>query len=92
MTLISAAEARKRSGKTVFEYLEEINSYILAATERGKHFIILHGDYERWMYDGVKPGSVEEKVIVKLRDVGYRVTEHYVEKQFVDMGLKISWE
>lgn len=92
MPLMTAAEARKRSGKTVQEYLEQINTYILEATEDKKHFIILRGDYERWLA-GKEPekGSIEHTVISELRKVGYLVILHYQEYPS-DSGMKISWE
>lgn len=90
MPLMTAAEARKRSGKTVNEYLEQINRYILEATEDKKHFIILRGEYDMWMYRTPTKGSVEEQVIGKLRAAGYIVELHYIEE--IDCGMKISWE
>ncbi len=90
--MITAAEARELAGPTAEEYLKEIEVFIReAATKKQRSVVIRKNPYAGWLYDE-KDASVEAKLVIKqLRDVGYSVSLHYVELQFVDMGLKISW-
>lgn len=92
--LITAKEARALSGPTVDEHLARLSKTIETAAREGKQFVIIRSEpYDRWLYNGNPSGnSIEGKVITALTLAGYKVGFFYEERQFVDMGLKISWE
>ena len=90
--MLTAAEARELAGPTAEEYLKEIEVFIRdAATKKQRSVTIRKNPYAGWLYNE-KDMPLEAKIAVKkLRDAGYSVSLHYMELQFVDMGLEISW-
>ena len=80
------------AGPIAEEYLKEIEVFIRdAATKKQRSVTIQKNPYASWLYSE-KDMSPEAKIAVKkLRDAGYSVSLYYVELQFVDMGLEISW-
>jgi hypothetical protein len=92
--LITAKEARELGGPSIAEHIEIISNWIRKAALDGEHSIIIRAEpYERWMYAGwPKSDTIEGRVLLQLKNAGYKVELYYKEMQFVDMGLKISWE
>ncbi len=90
--MITAAEARELAGPTAEEYLKEIEVFIRdAATKKQRAVIIRKNPYAGWLYDEKDTPPEAKIAIKKLKDAGYSVSLYYVELQFVDMGLEISW-
>ena len=90
--LITAEEAKELAGGSVDEHLEAISKLIREEAIKKKAFVIIRATpYADWMYSTQKKDSIADLVIRELIKVGYKVTLHYEEHQFVDMGLKISW-
>lgn len=91
--MITAAEARALSGPGVDEYISMLDLKIRDAAERKEQkFIILRADpFARWMYPKRPTEGVAAEVITRLEKAGFKVTLHYEEKQFVDLGLRIDW-
>lgn len=92
--LITAKEARELSGPSIEEHVERLSNCIReAAWKKQQSVIIREQPYERWLYSGWPKGdTLEGRVLLQLKNAGYTVEFHYKETQFVDMGLKISWE
>ena len=93
--MITAKEAKEISTTlSTDDCMKFLEDKVVSAANKKETSIIIRSDpYARWMYDisYEKDVSQGREVIGKLRDLGYTVTEHYEEHQFVDMGLKISW-
>ena len=90
--MINAAEARELAGPTAEEYLKEIEVLIRdAATKKQRSVIIRKKPYAGWLYDEKDTPQEAKIALQQLRGAGYSVSLHYVELQFVDMGLEISW-
>lgn len=92
--LITAKEAKELSGPSIEEHIERLSNWIRdAALKKQQSIIVRAQPYERWLYSGwPKSDTVEGRVLLQLKNAGYTVEFHYKEMQFVDMGLKISWE
>ena len=90
--MITAAEARDLAGPTAEEYLKEIEAFIReAATKKQRSVTIRKNPYAGWLYNEKNTPPEAKMAVKKLIDAGYSVTLYYVELQFVDMGLEISW-
>lgn len=89
----SAKISKLKHTPTVSEHLEKISKEISKASLEGEFEAILREEpYCYWLY-GTKPREeISQQVIQELRSLGYDVSLHYKESQFVDIGLKISWE
>lgn len=89
----SAAIAKLKHTPTVAEHLDKIAKEISKASLEGEFEIILREDpYCYWLW-GTKPREENsQQTIQELRSLGYDVSLYYKESQFVDIGLKISWE
>ena len=80
------------------ETLDEIETMIRKEAENGGEFIIFRkipfGSYFFEKSYNRVPEDIEAlclAVIDTLTEHGYIVTEYCMEKQFADMGMKISW-
>ena len=90
--MITAAEARELAGLNADEYLKEIEVFIReAATKKQRSVIIRESPYASWLYNDRDMPYEAQIALNKLSEAGYTVSLHYLELQFVDMGLKIEW-
>lgn len=90
--MIKAKEAALKSGPLCNEYLAEIEKLILKACGERKRLIIIRDKpYCYWMYSPIVKSNEELKALKELENLGYKVSEHYEERQFVDIGLIIKW-
>ena len=90
--MITAAEARELAGPTAEEYLKEIEVFIRdAATKKQRSITIRKNPYSGWLYNEKDTPPEAKIAIQQLRDAGYSVSLYYMELQFVDIGLEISW-
>ncbi len=91
--LITAEQARDLSGGPMEKHLEILSGHIEKAAKDGKREVVIRqGPYDNWLYQTPKPNTLAANVIDQLKKAGYKVSLYYNESQFVDMGLKISWE
>ena len=91
--MITAEQAAEMAGPKAEEYLEFIEKKIIdAAKNQIRGIIIRDNPYCNWLYGSSKsnPGEVR-KALKALSDNGFKVSLHYQENQFVDIGLKIEW-
>ena len=66
---------------------------IIKAAEDKKYEVIINANpYANWLYDAKYRDITVEAVLNDLQELGYQVSLYYNESQFVDMGLKISWQ
>jgi hypothetical protein len=87
--LLTAAEARKLSGATAQEEVEEALKSIEHEAKGGYRSVSLHGQF--WAheaYSGTKKYKEAKKI---LEDLGYKVEFFYEQKQFVDMYTVVKW-
>lgn len=90
--MITAEEAVALAGPGAAEYLAEIESKIRFAAKAGKRELIIRDQpYANWFYPKLEPGCVGAEVVNQLNKNGFKVSLHYAEMQFVDIGLKITW-
>lgn len=92
--MITAAQARTLSGPTlneqVKEHLEVISKVVeTAAANKQRSVTIRHEPYGSWLYGTVVEPALS--TVAELRKLGYTIDFFYEERQFVDMGLRISW-
>ena len=91
--MITAQEARELSGPSAQEYLEFIEQRIRKAAEnKALETVIRERPYCDWLYSEKDLPSEPRKALEALRENGFSVTLYYYEGQFVDIGLRISWE
>lgn len=97
--MITAQQARdlakseeEKIAAEVEKHLAYFEPQIKAAAEQKKTEIIIRsGGYEYWLYNRENKDPVVKATVAKLRELDYVVSLFYDERQFVDMGLKISW-
>lgn len=89
----SAKISKLKHTPTVSEHLDRISKEITRASLEGEFEVILREEpYCYWLY-GTKPREeISQQAIQEIRSLGYNVSLHYNASQFVDIGLKISWE
>lgn len=85
---ITAAEARKIALGPVDEMLELAYTEIRKAAEKGRTTVNVFGEWQREGYNETTAFKKAKKV---LEDDGFKVKYFYEEKQFVDMGITVSW-
>ncbi|MGX6566823.1 hypothetical protein [Cupriavidus necator] len=92
---LTAAEAREISGPTVAERVDAALDLIRAAAEKKQRQVPLHGDF--WVNGGY--GSDRTTLLAKqydeavrqLKELGFKVSFFYEERQFVDMYTVVEW-
>ena len=92
--LISADEAKKLKHddeKEYLEYIQFINERIKLAAVNDNYVIIRQLPYAHWLDFGFERSKAANRVLQELTAKGFVYSFFYEEKQFVDMGLKISW-
>ena len=89
MTKITADEARKLSGPTVQERVDEVYPKIREAATKGKRGIMLRDDF--WGNGGYSSTKEWQQAVMILEGDGYKVGFFYKESQFVDMGTQVEW-
>lgn len=91
--MITAEQAAEMAGPKAEEYLEFIEKKIVEAAEKqNREIIIRDNPYCNWLYGGAELLPAEVKKALKImRENGFKVSLHYVENQFVDIGLKVEW-
>ncbi len=79
--------------KTADDFLKEILQSIKAIAEKGglTHKTYIAGFGDARLYSG-KPNPVQQEILNKLHQLGYKAGIRCEEKQFVDVYLFISWE
>lgn len=89
---LTAKEAVRLSGPSPDEHRQFIDECIVDAARSGQREVIVRtSPYARWLYQDVHFDKTAEEVIGGLREDGFVVDQFYEERQFVDMGLRISW-
>ena len=91
--MITAKQAAEMAGPKAEEYLEFIEKKIVEAAEKqNREVIIRDTPYCNWLYSRSESNPNEVKKALKiLSDNGFKVSLHYQENQFVDIGLVIGW-
>jgi len=88
--MITAQEARGLSGKTVEEWAEDFEPAIRKAAQDGKRKIChYHGELENEAYSNTDRWKA---FVTYMESIGYKVSLYYMESQFVDMRINVSWE
>ena len=88
--MITAQEARQLSGPSSQDYAFFFEEKIKEAAKSGKRNIIqYHGQLENEAYSNTQKWK---DFIAYMAELGYAVSLHYEERQFVDMRIVISWE
>lgn len=89
MPRITADEARKLSGPTVEERVEEVYEMILAAATQGRRRLSLADGW--WAHEGFIESDAYKQACEILQADGFKVDFFYEERQFVHMGTSIEW-
>ena len=91
--MITAKQAAEMAGPKAEEYLEFIEKKIVEAAEKqNREVVIRDAPYCDWLYGSSKSKPDEVRKALKvLSDNGFKVSLHYQENQFVDIGLVIGW-
>ena len=90
--MITAEEARKISGPGVKDHLDIIERRIRAAAEKKAQSVTIRDQpYCDWAYNHPEIGDTGKAVVRELEEAGFKVDMFYEEKQFADMGMRISW-
>ena len=93
--MITAEKAREISGPSAEEYAEYLSREFIepTAAKKGVRYVIVRQDpYASWLYNKDSASDTAKKAMSILSKNGFVLSLHYQELQFVDMGLKISWE
>jgi hypothetical protein len=87
---ITADQAREYANLMLEEPLIEAYQAIQKAVSKGQKSVILRSDF--WGSGGYnKTGPWLEACRILREEDGFEVNAHYEERQFVDIGTKISW-
>ncbi len=90
--MITAKQAAEIAGPKAEEYLEFIEKKIIEAAEKqNREVVIRDNPYCNWLYGGESNRDEVKKALKILSDNGFKVSLHYQENQFVDIGLAIGW-
>ncbi|WP_151746352.1 hypothetical protein [Acinetobacter soli] len=91
--MITAQQAAEMAGPKAEEYLAFIEKKIVESAKNQEHEVIIRDTpYCDWLYGSNKSNPDEVKKTLKvLSDNGFKVSLHYQENQFVDIGLKVEW-
>ena len=90
--MITAEQAAEMAGPKAEEYLEFIRKKIVeAAGKQNREVVIRDNPYCIWLYGSKSNPDEVRKALKALSDNGFKVSLHYQENQFVDIGLKIEW-
>ena len=91
--MITAKEAAEIAGPKAEEYLEFIEKKIVEAAEKqNREVVIRDNPYSNWLYGDSASSPAEVKKAIKImHENGFKLSLHYVENQFVDIGLKVEW-
>ena len=90
--MITAKQAAEMAGPKAEEYLEFIEKKIIEAAEKQNHEVVIRDNpYCNWLYSSKSNLDEVKKALRALNDNGFKVSLHYQENQFVDIGLKIEW-
>lgn len=88
--MITAKEAKELSGKTSEEFALDFEEAIKEAAMKGERKIChYHGTLEHEAYSSTKKWK---DFVEYMATLGYKVSLHYEERQFVDMRINVSWE
>lgn len=92
--MITATEARKLSESDLETHLKFIEDKIKSACKSCETEVIVRDNpYCWWLYSGTNNLSIaEKKTLTALEEAGFHLELHYEERQFADVGLKISWK
>lgn len=96
----TAAEMRALNPKYAAKaIIDELERSILFATRQGWTEVrlsraITHSERFSWIQSWINDIDcpMVESIIGELREAGYKVSDFYEEKQFVDMDIIISWD
>ena len=91
--MITAKQASEMAGPKAEEYLEFIEKKIVEAAEKqNREVVIRDTPYCNWLYGSGESNPDEVRKALKvLSDNGFKVSLHYQENQFVDIGLVVRW-
>jgi len=93
--MITAKRARILSGNDEEECKEALRAIEerikTAAGSGGSSLIIRDEPYAYWLYSEKSKTKTSKRVISELENLGFKVSQYYEERQFVDIGLKIEW-
>ena len=91
--MITAKQAAEMAGPKAEEYLEFIEKKIVEAAEKqNREVVIRDNSYCNWLYgDSASLPTEVKKAIKIMHENGFKLSLHYVENQFVDIGLKVEW-
>lgn len=89
MSRITAQEARELVGPTPQEVVDEVYPKIRQAALDKKLELKLR--HEPWARGGYARTNEWRDAVAILEHDGFKVEFFYEERQFVDMGTKISW-
>ncbi len=87
--MITAQQARELSGLTSEELALTFENDIKEAAKQGNRYLLkYHGTLETEAYSYTKRWN---DFVEHMKSLGYKVSLHYQESQFVDMRIKIEW-
>ena len=91
--MITAKQAAEMAGPKAEDYLEFIEKKIIESAEKQNRSVIIRDNpYCNWLYSDSSSSPTEVKKALKImQDNGFKLSLHYVENQFVDIGLKVEW-
>ena len=91
--MITAKQAAEMAGPKAEDYLEFIEKKIIESAEKQNRSVIIRDKpYCNWLYSDSSSSANEVKKALKImKDNGFKLSLHYVESQFVDIGLKVEW-
>ena len=91
--MITSEQAAELAGPKAEEYLEFIEKKIIESAKQQKREVVIRDNpYCNWLYGRSESNPSEVKKALKiLSDNGFKVSLHYQENQFVDIGLVIGW-
>lgn len=87
--MLTAAEARKLSGWTAEEYVENVLESVKEEAEKGNRKLCAYTDF--WTKEGYDGTAKYKKAVDILKDLGYNVRFVYEELQFVNVYTLIEW-
>lgn len=89
MSKLTAVEARKLSGPSVDDHINEALESIRIAAIDKRRSAALHSDF--WVREGYSSTENWKAACKELEALGFKVSFFYEELQFVNMYTKVEW-
>lgn len=88
--MITAKEALELTQNQSSIDMKMVENAIIEASNKGEYSVTFRGaEFERMASIGTDISK--HPFVIEMKSLGYSVNRHYEERQFVDLGITVSW-